>query len=435
MPTLTGWGRYPRHEGALAAPRNIAALRRLVQAGPVIARGAGRAYGDSAIARGTTLDMRHFNKMTGFDPASGRLEAEAGVTLDDIITTFLPRGWFPAVTPGTRFVTLGGAIAADVHGKNHHRDGSFGATLDWIDVMGPDGDITRCTPDSDLFGWTLGGMGLSGVIVRAGLRLAPVESGWIRQTTHVAADLDHAMDLLDAEQDAPYAVAWIDCTARGAAMGRSLVYLGQPATAQEITDRPRFPHPRRRVSVPMVSPVALFGRLSAPILNRLYAWRGARAPRHTLVDWESYFYPLDAIGHWNRLYGRHGFVQFQCVLPPEQARAGMRVLLERISHSGQASTLSVLKRFGPQHSRISFPMEGYTLALDFPRSARSLALMAQLDRIVLDHGGRFYLAKDARMDAKTLDAADPRLAHFALWRRQTGRSTRFVSAQSERLNL
>lgn len=436
-PELTGWGRFPRAASTLETPRDEAALARLVAGGPVIARGAGRAYGDSAVAPGITLDMRHFNRMLSFDPSSGRLVAEAGVTLDEIIATFLPRGWFPTVTPGTRFVTLGGAIAADVHGKNHHRDGSFGATLDWVDLMGPDGSVRRCGPgqDPDLFGWTLGGMGLTGIVLRASLRLSPVETGWIRQTTRVAGTLDAAMEAFETGLDAPYSVAWIDCTARGGALGRSLVYLGWPATRSEIGNRPRFPLPRRRISVPFTSPLPLFGRLSAPLLNRAYFRRGARGDDTSLVDWDSYFYPLDAIGHWNRLYGPRGFMQFQCALPLEHARAGLHALLEQISQSGQASTLSVLKRFGPQNSPVSFPMEGYTLALDFPRNKATQALLPRLDRIVLDHGGRFYLAKDSRMSAATLEQSDPRMAAFARWRRQTGRAGRFVSVQSERLDL
>lgn len=433
----SGWGRYPRIEGRISAPRDQAGLAALLAEGPLIARGMGRAYGDSACGA-HAVDMRHFNRMIAFDGETGQLVAEAGVTLGEIIEAFLPQGWFPSVTPGTKFVSLGGAIAADVHGKNHHSEGAFGSYVDWIEVMGPDGKVTRCLPGEDLFGWTLGGMGLSGVILRAAIRLRKVETGWIRQTMIPAPNLDAALDAFAASQSATYSVAWIDCVARGASMGRSLVMLGEHAGLADLRGRsanqplpPRHRGPRVPFDLPgfVLNPWAVRG------FNALYYWMGARKAGTGLVDWDAYFYPLDAVGDWNRIYGRKGFLQFQCVVPLESHAEGLRAMLGAISDSGAASFLAVLKRFGAQESRLSFPMEGYTLALDFPINRRSLALMPLLDRITADHGGRFYLAKDSRMSAETLSQTDPRWQEFARLRRETGLAARFASAQSERLGL
>ena len=438
---LSGWGRYPVHEAQVTAPRDAAAAEACVRAGRAIARGNGRAYGDSAVSRPNTVLMRHFDHMIAFDPETGQLVAEAGVLLADIISAFLPRGWFPAVTPGTKYVTLGGMIAADVHGKNHHKHGSFGGFVDWIDLIDRTGTLQRCSRDQnpDLFAWTMGGMGLTGIILRAAIRLMPVASGWIRQRTIVAGNLDQALDRLEAEQAATYSVAWIDCLSRGDALGRSLIMLGEHAQLGELDAR-RLAAPfdirqRPKRAVPFTLPGWALNRFTVGAFNAAYFRAGAHKRAEELVDWDSYFYPLDAILNWNRIYGRKGFVQFQCVLPPDRARPGLRVLLEAVSVAGAGSFLAVLKRLGPQISRFSFPMDGFTLALDFPVSPTALALMTRLDRITLDHGGRLYLAKDSRMTAETLRQTDARAEGFAQMRRTAGLRPSFTSEQSERLRL
>jgi decaprenylphospho-beta-D-ribofuranose 2-oxidase len=438
---LAGWGRFPRHDCRVSRPEGEDQLRDLVGRGRLIARGNGRAYGDAALSPTNTVDMRGFDRMLDFDPATGRLVVEAGVLLADVIAAFLPRGWFPAVTPGTRFVTVGGMAAADVHGKNHHRDGSFGATVDWLDVMGPDGSVTRCSADREagLFRWTLGGMGLTGVILRVAFRLRPVESAWIRQTLLPAADLDAAMGLIEAHGSATYSVAWVDCLGTGARVGRSLVMLGEHAVPADLPPEGRaapFAVPSRRsLAVPFDLPGFALNAAAMRAFNALYHRNGLRNAGRRLVDWETYFYPLDRVGHWNRIYGRGGLVQFQCALPLARAADGLRRLLEATSAAGQGSFLAVLKRFGPQDGGFSFPMEGYTLALDFPVRRPVLDLLARLDAIVLDHGGRFYLAKDGRMARETLAATDPRAAAFRAVREASGAARAFASAQSERLGL
>ena len=437
---LTGWGRYPRAEGRLSAPRTEAETAALIGQGPLIARGMGRAYGDSAIGA-HAVSTRHLNRMIAFDEATGQLVAEAGVTLGEVIEAFLPRGWFPSVTPGTQFVSLGGAIAADVHGKNHHSEGAFGTFVDWIDLMGPDGSVTRCSrqENRELFDWTLGGMGLTGIILRAAIRLKKVQSGWIRQTTIAAPNLDAALEAFEATYAATYSMAWIDCAATGAALGRSVVMNGEHAALSELPPGSRAqPFAARghlSPRIPVDFPAFVLNPWTIRAFNQLYYRMGAMKAGTALTGWEPFFYPLDAVRDWNRIYGRRGFLQFQCVLPLASRDQGLRAILDAISRTGAGSFLAVLKRFGPQASRISFPMEGYTLALDFPLNRRSLDLMPDLDRITADFGGRFYLAKDSRISAETLRSTDPRWLEFVEMRRERGLQTAFASAQSTRLGL
>lgn len=438
---LSGWGRYPVLEAEVHAPRSLAELQDVVQAREsLIARGNGRAYGDSAINAAGTIETRHLNHMLSFNADTGQLIAEPGVLLGDIIAAFLPRGWFLLVTPGTKFVTIGGAIAADVHGKNHHKDGSFRSCVDWIDVMDATGSVTRCsrTENPALFEHTLGGMGLTGIITRAAIRLRPVETAWIEQVRHPAPNLKSAMNLFEANLDATYSVAWIDCLATGRNMGRSLVVLGEHARLSDLSAKQReapFDLPRKpRHRMPFDLPAFALNGLTMRAFNALYYRAGSRQSRG-LVDWDTYFYPLDAILEWNRIYGRKGFAQFQCVLPLQASEAGLAALLKTVSKAGTGSFLAVLKRFGAQDSVFSFPMEGYTLALDFPINTKTLHLFTELDRITLAHGGRFYLAKDARMSAETFAASDARVAAFRAQRKDRNWREAFASAQSQRLGL
>ena len=438
---LSGWGRYPKIDAQVTAPRSTDELTNLVQEGSAIARGNGRAYGDSAVSATNTIHMKHFNRMLAFDADTGQLVAEAGVLLADVIEAFLPRGWFPSVTPGTKFVTLGGMIAADVHGKNHHKDGSFGAYVDWVDIVTGDGSVERCskTEHTELFEWTVGGMGLTGVVLRAAIRLRPVTSAWIEQTTLVADNITHAIELFESSLDATYSVAWIDCLQTGTDLGRSLVMLGEHAPVTSVPaqyrKQPLQTPAKRKLSIPVDFPGWVLNSLSVRAFNALYYWNAKRKPPRQLVDWDSYFYPLDAILGWNKIYGRRGFVQYQCVIPLNHAEDGLTELLAAIASAGAGSFLSVLKRFGAQESRFSFSMEGYTLALDFPVTTRTLALMDELDSITLRHNGRFYLAKDSRMPRDVFLQSEHRADDYSKYRRGEGASASYSSAQSERLGL
>jgi len=438
---LTGWARFPVHQARVTTPRSETDIVSCVQQGCAIARGNGRSYGDSAISSTNTVHMRHFNRMLGFDEKTGVLIAESGVLLADIISVFLGRGWFPAVTPGTKFVTLGGMIAADVHGKNHHRDGSFGNFVEWIELMDGNGDVLHCSCDknADLFAWTIGGMGLTGIILRAAIRLRRVDSGWISQQVIVAPTLDAAIDTFEKHAGAEYSVAWVDCLANGSKLGRSLIHLGEHVPPDELNAsqkvQPFVTVKKRRLAVPFNAPAWLLNRYSMHLLNCLYYRRGAHQNGKRIVDWDSYFYPLDSVLGWNKVYGRNGFAQFQCVLPLEQSRAGINALLEAVSIAGVGSFLTVLKRFGEQSGRFSFPMPGFTLSLDFPVNSRSLTLMETLDRITIDHGGRFYLAKDSRMSSGILAESDDRVGQFVSMRQETNMHLQFQSEQSQRLKL
>lgn len=438
---VSGWGRYPILEAKVFTPRSEIELAERIQAGGLIARGNGRSYGDSAISRQNTVHMRYFNRLIAFDATSGQVEAEAGVLLADIISSFLPMGWFPAVTPGTKYASLGGMIAADVHGKNHHVDGSFSNFVDWIDLMDASGIVRRCSAqvNPELFQWTVGGMGLTGIILRVAFRLRAVETAWIRQTTLAAANIDEAINLLERSTEATYSVAWIDCLSRGDALGRSIVMSGEHAKRQDVTSSLRANGleigRRWQVSVPVMFPAGLLNAMTVRAFNAVYYRNRRRQTGCKLVGLDSFFYPLDAIFEWNRIYGRKGFVQYQCVLPLEHSKAGLREMLEAISRSGIGSFLAVLKRLGKQSGRFSFPMPGYTLALDFPASARALGLMNALDRIALAYGGRFYLAKDSRMSAETLRLSDKRSEEFAAMRAAANLRQVFSSVQSERLEL
>ena len=439
---LSGWGRYPvaacrtvapaSRQDAAAVPANVAE--------PLLARGNGRSYGDASLGSGLTLETRKTDRVLSFSPETGLLRCEGGLLLADLIKIFAPRGFFVPVTPGTQFVTVGGMIAADVHGKNHHGAGSFCDHVESFDLSLGDGRIVLCSSsvNADLFAATCGGMGLTGIILSATVRLQRIESAFIRQTTQRARSLDEAMAMLEAAHASTYAVAWIDCLATGASLGRSAIFLGEHVAAADLPSGLRQAplvspvRPTRRV--PMDLPRFALNTLSVRLFNAAY-YR-TQAPRTALVDLDRYFYPLDALLEWNRIYGRRGFVQYQCVLPPEKSRAGLTALLTEISRRGTASFLAVLKAMGRQSfGLLSFPMPGYTLALDFPTSAATFALLADLDAIVLAHGGRLYLAKDARMSPGLLEAGYPGLAEFRRVRRAWGLTDRFRSLLSDRLSL
>ena len=381
--------------------------------------------------------------MRSFDAASNRLTVEAGVTIAEILDCFVPRGFFLKVVPGTKFVTVGGAIAADVHGKNHHRDGGFGSAVHSFRLALSGGEVVTCSrsENAELFTATLGGMGLTGIILEAAIELRPIETAWLKQETYSAPDLDSAIDRLEKGNSSNYSVAWIDCLARGASLGRSLIYLAEHATREDrdalAPDREVFEAARHsRVPLPKRFPSWLLNRASMRALNELYYQRGAAAEgKPRLSHWNSYFFPLDAIANWNRIYGHSGFVQHQCVIPIDRARGVLAEILDRVSRRGDASFLAVLKQLKEGSGLISFPLRGYTLAMDFPVSDSIFAFLNELDKLVVDAGGRLYLAKDSRQSRATFEAGYPGLPSLRNIRRQTGATTRLVSHLSSRLGI
>ena len=437
MTLVSGWGRFPVVDSDVLRPRSFEAVGEAVVAG-TIARGNGRAYGDAAIGAARTIGMTGFDRVRSFDPATGRIRLEAGVLLADLIDTFGPRGFLPFVVPGTRFVSIGGAIAADVHGKNHHCEGGFGRYVDSILLRTGQGDVIEVSRDqnSDAFFATVGGVGLTGVILEASMRLRPVETGWIRERVIATSDLDAAMRALEASDSATYSVAWIDCVARGPDLGRSLIYLGEHAGKGELADGAVvFPVGKNPgLGVPIDLPSMTLNRYSIRAFNELYYRVGARrAGGNHVVSLYPYFFPLDSIADWNRIYGRRGFLQHQCVIPELGARDVLADILERITRRGDASFLAVLKKLGHGDGILSFPLPGYTLALDFPLKGDILKFLDEIDRLVVAAGGRLYLAKDARQSRATFEAGYPALPRFNAIRKSLDPAGNIRSKLSQRL--
>ena len=445
-PTLLGgWGRFPMARCLVFRPERRAAVAETLAAKATptfIARGLGRSYGDAALnADGGVIVHDRLDRLLAFDAASGELTCEAGVSFADVIAWGLPRGWLPPVTPGTKFVTLGGAVAADVHGKNHHRDGTLATFLRELTLLTADGDLLRCSraENPDVFWATVGGMGLTGMILEARLQLRRVESGWMRVDVRKATDLEHTLGVFAAsDAGSPYSVAWIDCLARGRAMGRAVIMHGDHATAAQVRDagRPAIARPRGpALSVPWDVPGALLNPLTVRLFNGAY-YASHHEARGRLVDIERFFYPLDGVGHWNRLYGRRGFVQYQAVLPAADGERGLVALLERLSGSARPSFLAVLKRLGPQNQGLlSFPREGYTLALDLPVRAGLVEFLRELDQVVLDRGGRIYLAKDATATAEAVRRMYPRLDELRAIKTRLDPRGLIASSLARRLGL
>lgn len=419
---LTGWGRLPVADVPQACPLTATELSTAWAAsGCRISRGLGRAYGDAAIpeAGGFALSALGLSKMISFDEVSGLLVAESGVSLAEIIEIFLPRGWFLPVVPGTKFVTLGGAVAADIHGKNHHVDGTFGVHVAWLDLLLPTGGSLRCSEGQEaaVFRATIGGMGLTGHITRIAIRLRRVPSAWCKVRTLRGRDLSHTLELL-AANDGSYrhTVAWMDCVAVGDRLGRGVVMLGNEATPAELSPKAAAaPHrlpSKVKLAVPFDLPDFALGPLTVGAFNACYY--GLAKDAEQLVDFEKFFFPLDAIRDWNRIYGRRGFAQFQAYFPDATAEAGLRACLDAIGRSRQASFLAVLKRSGPANDfPLSFLDLGYTLALDLPGPAKTLApLMAELDEILAAYRGKIYFAKDAFVSPSLIPAMYPRLDEF-----------------------
>jgi len=429
---IHGWGRYPQQDAYMHTPTSYASLELTAkQQDSVLARGMGRSYGDSANAL-NVLQTTYINHFIEFDKATGKLTAEAGITLREILDVIVPSGWFLPVTPGTSYVTLGGAVASDVHGKNHHIAGTFGQHVESLSMLLGTGEVVITSPQhhADLFHATCGGMGLTGIIISATIQLLPIRSSLISQKTIKADCVETACEAFESNSDATYSVAWIDCLSRGKSLGRSVIMLGEHA-AQGGLDI----DVRQKVSVPFSTPSALLNSVTMKVFNTAY-WHRAKHNVSQTVSLIPYFYPLDAVGEWNRLYGKKGFLQFQCVVPKLDGIANMRRLLTEISNSGEGSFLAVLKQFGVANENLlSFPTEGYTLALDFKASETAIKTVKRLEDMVEDMGGRLYLTKDAVMQESTFKATYPNWEKFEVVREQYGAVGKFSSAQSIRLGL
>ncbi len=432
-PRLCGWGRryVPGRE---IRSEDLESLTRDV----VLSRGLGRAYGDSAlpppserVVAGTTLADR----LLSFDADHGWLRAEAGLSLLELNRLFLPRGWFTPVSPGTQFVTLGGMVAADVHGKNHHRDRCFGEHVRRLKMRVADGRIVECGQDllSDLFRATVGGMGLTGHILEVELRMKRIPSPWIWQESLRIHDIDEFIDALkESGPKWPYTVGWIDCLSRGPKMGRGILMCGRWAERPLAPRKP--PRLKKRIPIPFELPEWVLSRRSIKLFNELYYWKHQPRFKKGIVHPESFFYPLDMMLHWNRIYGPRGFTQYQCVLPESAGRGAARRFLDLLTRKGGASFLCVIKDCGEEGSGLlSFPRRGMSIALDIAIRDETQRLVDELNEEVIAEGGRIYLAKDSFTRPGHFRSMEPRLEEWLEVRRRWDPEQKFRSAQSVRL--
>jgi decaprenylphospho-beta-D-ribofuranose 2-oxidase len=438
---ICGWGRHPVGTTDLLRPERLRDLQEMATAAEsCVARGLGRSYGDASFnSAGDTILMERIDRFIDFDESSGVLECEGGVTIGELLTYFVPRGYLPPVIPGTKHVTLGGALASDIHGKNHHKDGSFCRHVIDFKLLTAAGESLTCSREenADLFWATAGGMGLTGVITSLRLSLVPTESAYVSVDIDRTPDLDRTLALFhESDERYRYSVAWVDALARGASLGRSVLMRGNPAAAAGGFGLDVIA--RRARSVPGFFPGRLLNRASVKTFNALYYRKYPAAGRDVIQHYEPFFFPLDAAVDWNRLYGKRGFTQYQCAIPEAGGRDGLAKILELIRKETAGSFLTVLKRFGPNESEqlLSFPIPGYTLAMDIPWRGREIeAVLNRVDAVVIGLGGRVYLTKDARMPAESLRRMYPRLDEWLEIKARSDPKNRFASDLARRLEL
>lgn len=438
---LAGWGNHPKAPASLVRPER---MRQLAPGpGPQIARGLGRSYGDASLCTdGAVILTQRLNRLLEWDAELGRVRAEAGATLEDLLEVFVPRGWFLPVTPGTKFCSLGGCLASDVHGKNHHEAGTFSRHVTQVKMADGLGSRRILTAEGspDLFWATAGGMGLTGIICDLELQLQPIETSYIKVRHRRGSGLLALMEMLnDPALDAPYSVAWIDCVATGDKMGRGILMTGSHAAKLDLplklAANPLVIHKLKGKPFPIDLPTWALNPRTVGAFNGFYDWMQGRKTEF-LSHYDQFFYPLDGIRGWNRMYGKPGFIQYQFVLPLESSAAGMELVLRKISEAGRASFLAVLKKFGAQgQGHLSFPFPGFTLSLDIPVRDGLPEFVKELDAIVMDHGGRHYMAKDSTCTPEMIAASYPRLAEWKQARDAADPEGRFASDLSRRLGL
>ena len=438
---LAGWGNYPVAESFILNPRDLDDAKGDIKKGEVIARGLGRSYGDQAVNENNYVAIcTRLNHFLHWDEQEGILECEAGVSLEEIITFFGPKGWLPMICPGTKFVTVGGAIANDIHGKAHHIDGSFVNCVLSFTILLADGSVVEASrsENTDLFWANFGGLGLLGVILKARLRLRKIETTYFKQKSIVIKNLDHMLEALDQyDHEYNYSVAWIDALAKGSKLGGGVLTLGNAAKLNELPDKlkaePLKLHKTSKLAVPFFLPSFALNGLTVRMLNKVIAFV-QNSPKE-FVHYEKFFFPLDAINNWNKGYGKRGFIQYQFVIPEDNGKKNLTEILELIAGSGCTPFLNVFKRMGEAQGILSFPFKGYTLAIDFPVTKELLAFTPKLDAKVLAAGGRLYLGKDALLHESTFKAMYPQYQEWMAIKRKYDPDNRFSSNISRRLGL
>lgn len=416
---ISGWGNFPRVRSKIFKPSNVEEVKQVLQYRNNIARGLGRSYGDQSINESWyTTDFSELNRLISFDHSTGILECEAGVSLADIIHTFAPKGWFPKITPGTKFVTIGGAIANDIHGKAHHVDGTFANCVLEFTVLLANGAIIKASREenSDLFWANFGGLGLLGFILSAKIQLKKIETSYFIKKAVKAKNIEEMLEAFDLyDQHYNYSVAWIDPMAKGKNLGRGVLSLGNPALLNDLPEKLRS-NPckvasQAKLSLPFYFPNFALNKFSVAVLNQILDFVQSR--NTPIVHYEQFFYPLDAVHHWNRGYGNRGFIQYQFVIPLENGSYNITRILTEIAKSKCVPFLNVLKKFGTsQQGILSFPMEGYTFAIDFPVTPHLPQLTGALDQMILEMKGRIYLGKDALLNENVFKAMYP---HYKEW--------------------
>ena len=437
MTQLSGWGRSVWSPATIEHPKDAAGVAaRVTSAGPrgVLARGLGRSYGDAAMASGgTVLRLDAFHDIGPISDA-GVVEVGAGVSFRELIANLVPQGWFVPVTPGTQHVTMGGALASDVHGKNHHRDGTFGRHVDWVELVDGTGQSRRLDAGDPLFGAVAGGMGLSGVMTRMAVRGIPVDSDTITVHTTRTRDLDETMAVLQSDDAVhPYTVAWVDTLAAGSAAGRGVVTSGDHTPAGAATGGKASKTFGSAVPAPLWAPSGLLNRWSVRAFNEAYFRRAPARPTVAPASIPSFFHPLDVVDGWNRMYGARGFLQYQIAVADAEV---VRTVLDLLRREHVTTFLAVLKRFGPAvGGPLSFPIPGWTLALDIPVGAGVAPVLERADDLVVAAGGRTYFAKDSRVRPELVPVMYPRLGEWRALRDELDPSGVFVSDLARRLSL
>ena len=431
--SVMSWGMYPRIENTVLEFDGESDLREIFKKNEtLIPFGNGRSYGDSALNR-IILDVKSQNKFLEFDLEKGILGAQSGVLLSEILGVIVPNGWFLTVTPGTKLITLGGAIASDVHGKNHHIEGCFSECVLSFSIMMADGEIVSCSKETnpELFRATCGGMGLTGVILDAKISLTKINSKYINQTTIKNSNLRETFEAFEKYGDANYSVAWIDCLAKNESVGRSLLTIGEFRDDGNLDYRLQH-----KATVPNGFHSFMLNSLTVKLFNWFYYSKNRQMVSSKVVDIDTFFYPLDSIAHWNRIYGKNGFVQYQFILPLANSYSGLAEILKVIASSKKGSFLAVLKLYGEANDNyLSFPMKGYSLALDFKLEKGVFELIERLNDIVKKNHGRIYLAKDACVDEDTFSQGYEHIEAFRAMRKQYNMSSKFGSLQSKRVGI
>lgn len=438
---IAGWGNYPSVESYITIPRSTNDLIKLLNEVTLIPRGLGRSYGDQAINENKLVAIcTRLNYFFNWDEQNGILECGAGTSLEEIISVFAPAGWLPMICPGTKFVTIGGAIANDIHGKAHHIDGSFVNCVISFNILLADGTVMQAsrTENSDLFWANFGGLGLLGVILSAKIQLRKIETTYFKQKSIVIKNLDHMLEALEEyDEQYNYSVAWIDALAKGKKLGSGVLTVGNAAKLSELPGKlknnPLKIHSKQKLSVPVYFPDFALNGITVKLLNRVIAFV-QNSPKE-FVHYEKFFFPLDAINNWNKGYGKRGFIQYQFVIPEENGKQNVAEILEMIAGSGCTPFLNVFKRMGEGQGILSFPFKGYTLAIDFPVTKNLHAFTKKLDAKVLAAGGRLYLGKDAMLDEQMFKQMYPQHKEWLAIKRKYDPINKFTSNISRRLGL